>query len=118
MAVVLVVDDEKDLCELSRIGLKCYGVDCEMAYDIATAKQLLAQQDFDLCITDIKLPDGNGLELVKHINAEYSALTVIVATGYANEQLIEQALAAGAKQVVAKPIGMAEIEGFLASDTI
>ena len=62
--LVLIVDDEPDIRELLEITLNRMSIDTRCAKNISRAKALLQEESFDLCLTDMKLPDGNGLELV------------------------------------------------------
>ena len=64
-ARALVVDDEQDILELLRITLTRMGIDCRAAPDLAAARRFLATETFDLCLTDMRLPDGNGIDLVR-----------------------------------------------------
>ena len=78
----LIVDDEPDIRELLEITLGRMNIDTAAAPDLATARQLLEDQMFDLCLTDMHLPDGDGIELVTHIAAERPSLPVAVITAY------------------------------------
>lgn len=64
-ATVLVVDDEVDLCRLMQITLTKMGIKCDVAYTLSQAQGFLQDNNYDFCLTDLKLPDGSGLELVK-----------------------------------------------------
>ena len=70
----LIVDDEPDILDLLSMTLSGMSIDCVTAESIAEAERLLAQQSFDLCFTDMRLPDGDGLELVKKIQVSYPEL--------------------------------------------
>ncbi|MBE0437205.1 MAG: response regulator, partial [Methylomicrobium sp.] len=65
--LTLVVDDEPDIRELLSITLKRMNIDTLCAENVGSARRLLQQHPFDLCLTDMKLPDGNGLELVEYL---------------------------------------------------
>jgi len=104
--LALIVDDEPDICELAEITLNRMGIDTCSAADIASALQLLATKKFDLCITDMNLPDGDGIELVEHIQTNNSNLPVAVITAYGNMQSAVRALKAGAFDFVSKPIDL------------
>lgn len=104
--LALIVDDEPDICELAEITLNRMGIDTCSAADISSALQLLATKDFDLCITDMNLPDGDGIELVEHIQTNNSNLPVAVITAYGNMQSAVRALKAGAFDFVSKPIDL------------
>ena len=65
--LALIVDDEEDLRTLMRLSLMRMGIDCVLAANLAEARQHLKQQRFDICLTDLNLPDGSGLQLVQQI---------------------------------------------------
>lgn len=100
----LIVDDEPDILELLSMTLSNMSIDCMTAETVAEAKRLLAQQPFDLCFTDMRLPDGSGLELVKHIQNYCPQLPVAVVTAYGNMDLAVTALKSGAFDFVSKPV--------------
>ena len=103
---VLIVDDEADLRELVEITLSRMGVKSAAAANLADARALLAAQRFDLCITDMRLPDGNGISLVQHIQQHHPQLPVAVLTAYGNAQAAVESLKAGAFDFVSKPIDL------------
>ena len=71
----LVVDDEVDLCRLMQITLTKMGIKSDVAYTLSQAKAYWQENDYDFCLTDLKLPDGSGLELVKHISGSSTTPT-------------------------------------------
>ena len=73
---VLIVDDEPDIRELLEITLSRMGLVTSAAKDLAQAKSMLESNSFDLCLTDMKLPDGNGIDLVRDIQKGYPELPV------------------------------------------
>jgi two-component system, NtrC family, response regulator PilR len=101
---VLVVDDEADIRELVEITLSRMGLKSEAAATLAQARELLDAHAFDLCITDMRLPDGNGIELVEHIQRIRPELPVAVITAYGSAQAAVESLKAGAFDFVSKPI--------------
>lgn len=103
---VLIVDDEPDLCELAEITLSRMGLNTCSVNDITTALSLLKSESFDLCITDMNLPDGNGIDLVKHIQVHYPNIPVAVITAYGSMELAIKALKAGAFDFVSKPVDL------------
>jgi two-component system response regulator PilR (NtrC family) len=103
---VLIVDDEPDICELAEITLARMGLDTRSANDIGSAHQILDKEKFDLCITDMKLPDGDGISLVEHIQQNYPNTPVAVITAYGNMESAIRALKAGAFDFVAKPVDL------------
>jgi len=104
--LVLIVDDEPDICELAEITLNRMGLQTQSANDISTAKKLLSTDSFDLCLTDMNLPDGCGIDLVKHIQQNHSQTPVAVITAYGNMESAVRALKAGAFDFVSKPIDL------------
>ncbi|MEM7540582.1 MAG: sigma-54 dependent transcriptional regulator [Pseudomonadota bacterium] len=102
----LVVDDEPDIRELLTITLSRMGVDCSTAANLGAAKEVLNEQHFDLCLTDMRLPDGDGLELVAYIAERFPGLPVAVITAHGNMEAAIQALKAGAFDFVTKPVDL------------
>ena len=81
---VLLVDDEKDLCMLMQMSLKRIGIRAEVAYNVTQAKQQLKAHRFDACLTDLNLPDGDGIQLVQHVTEHYPNTPIAVITAYGN----------------------------------
>ncbi len=107
--IALIVDDEADLRTLMRLTLMRMGIDCELAANLSDAYRLLKQKRFDVCLTDLNLPDGRGLELVAHISEHYAQLPVAVITAYGSMDIAIDALKAGAFDFVSKPIELARL---------
>lgn len=114
-AIALIVDDEPDIRELLSMTLERMGVDSCEAETIAEAKQLLESQPFDLCITDMRLPDGNGLELIKEINQNYPAIPVAMLTAHGNMDTAIEALKSGAFDFVNKPVELKTLKTLIQS---
>ncbi|MEK7322524.1 MAG: sigma-54 dependent transcriptional regulator [Pseudomonadota bacterium] len=104
--IALVVDDEPDIRELIEITLGRMNIASAAAEDLAGARALLAGQAFDLCLTDMRLPDGNGIELVEHIQKNYPDTLVAVITAHGNMESAVSALKAGAFDFVSKPVDL------------
>jgi two-component system response regulator PilR (NtrC family) len=102
----LVVDDEPDIRELLEITLLRMGIDTQSAQDLAQAKQLLRNQHFDVCLTDMHLPDGNGIELVRHMQQHHTEIPVAMITAHGNMESAVEALKAGAFDFVSKPVDL------------
>ncbi len=100
----LVIDDEADLCRLMQITLKKMGIHTDIAYDLATARTHLTNNDYDFCLTDLRLPDGSGLELVKEIGQKEQAMPIAVITAHGSMDLAIEALKYGAFDFVNKPL--------------
>ncbi len=99
---ILVVDDEADLRELLEITLVKMGLDVDSAATVAQARTLLARQEYALVLTDMRLPDGLGLELVRDVNALYKSTPIAVVTAYGSADNAVVALKAGAFDYVAR----------------
>ena len=104
--LALIVDDEADIRELLEITLSRMGVKCCAAADLAEARQWLKEKTFDFCITDMRLPDGNGIDLVRLVQSEYSRLPIAVITAHGNAQAAVESLKAGAFDFVSKPVDL------------
>ena len=115
MKNVLVVDDEPDIRELLEITLSRMNLDSYAAANVREAKSLLDKETFDLCLTDMKLPDGTGIELVEYIQAQYSHIPVAVITAFGSMEAAIQALKAGAFDFVSKPIDLKILRGLVDS---
>lgn len=102
-ATALVVDDEVDLCRLMQITLTKMGIKSDVAYDLSQAKAYWQANDYDFCLTDMQLPDGSGLELVKLISNS-SSVPVAVITAHGSMDLAIEALKLGAFDFVNKPL--------------
>ncbi len=103
---VLIVDDEPDIRELLEITLLRMGLDTLSAEDFQSAKALLAEENFELCLTDMKLPDGDGIELVKYIQESNERLPVAVITAHGSMDLAIKAMKFGAFDFVSKPVSL------------
>ena len=114
---VLIVDDEADICELIEITLMRMDIASKSALNITDAKLLLETEHFDLCLTDMHLPDGNGIELVEHVQQNYSDLPIAVITAHGNMESAVNALKAGAFDFVSKPVDIQILRNLVSSAT-
>jgi two-component system response regulator PilR (NtrC family) len=105
----LVVDDEPDICELLTITLGRMDIASRTCGDVASAKKLLGGESFDLCLTDMRLPDGDGLELVEWIQREAPATPVAVITAHGSVETAVRALKLGAFDFVSKPLDLNDL---------
>jgi len=112
---VLIVDDEPDLLELVCLTLERMHVATQTAPDIATAKRLLQEESFDLCLTDMRLPDGNGLDLVAWIQEHHAAVPVAVISAHGNVESAVRALKLGAFDFVSKPLDLGVLRRLVGS---
>lgn len=101
---VLIVDDEADIRRLVEITLGRMGMHTSAADSVLAAKQLLEETRFDVCLTDMQLTDGTGLDLVRHVQDTQSHLPIAVITAYGNQALAVESLKAGAFDFVSKPV--------------
>lgn len=108
--LALIVDDEEDLRILMQMTLQRLGVKCVLAENVDEAKKQLKQHQFHLCLTDLNLPDGNGIELVHYITQHYSGLPTAVISAYGNMDIAIAALKAGAFDFISKPIQQAQLK--------
>lgn len=102
----LVVDDERDIRELLVLTLGRMGLRVDTAADLTSARAQLAQGSYDLCLTDMRLPDGSGQELIAHIAAKYPDTPVAMITAFGNVEAAVNALKAGAFDFVTKPVDL------------
>ena len=114
-ASVLVVDDEPDIRELLELTLVKMGLDVESVGSIAEAKERLKSDRYDLCLTDMRLADGEGLELVRHIAGLGADLPVAVITAHGSTENAVAALKAGAFDYVSKPVGLEQLRALVKS---
>jgi len=103
----LVVDDERDIRELLVMTLGRMGLRCDTASNVGDARSQLAQHRYDLCLTDMRLPDGSGLEVIAEIASKYPNTPVAMITAFGNVEAAVEALKAGAFDFVAKPVDLA-----------
>lgn len=109
----LVVDDERDIRELLVMALGRMGLRTATAATLADARAQLAQDRFDLCLTDMRLPDGSGLDLVAQISAQHPDMPVAMITAYGNVEAAVDALKAGAFDFVSKPVDLPVLRGLV-----
>jgi len=111
----LIVDDEPDIRELLEITLGRMSIDTRAANDLTSAYRLLDEETFDFCLTDMHLPDGNGLDLVRRIGADHPGLPVAVITAFGNMDTAIHALKAGAFDFVQKPVDLEQLRALIDS---
>ena len=109
----LIVDDERDIRELLVLTLGRMGLRISTAANLAEARELLASNPFDLCLTDMRLPDGNGIELVTEIARDHPRTPVAMITAFGSMDLAVEALKAGAFDFVSKPVDINVLRGLV-----
>lgn len=113
--IALIVDDEPDILELLALTLQRMGVESAAATTLQGALALLEQQPFDLCLTDMRLPDGSGLELVRQVVKQQPQLPVAMITAHGNMDLAIEAMKAGAFDFVTKPVELKTLKALIRS---
>ena len=112
--LALVVDDEPDICELLTLTLRRMDVRCHTAANLGEAYRQLRENHYDFCLTDMRLPDGDGLELVQHIQAQCASdLPVAVITAHGNMDTAINALKMGAFDFVSKPVDLERLRSLV-----
>jgi two-component system response regulator PilR (NtrC family) len=109
----LIVDDEPDIRELLEITLGRMDVDTRAVATLGEADECLRQHTYDLCLTDMRLPDGDGLDLVRQLGRDYPSTPVAVITAYGNMDAAVTALKSGAFDFVAKPIELQDLRNLV-----
>ncbi len=102
----LIIDDEPDIRELLELTLGRMSIDTDSAADLGEARALLEDTHYDLCLTDMRLPDGDGLDLVRHLQQHSPETPVAVITAYGSMESAVEALKAGAFDFVSKPVNL------------
>ena len=110
---ILVVDDEPDLLELLELTLSRMGLDTVCAQTVGEAVALLDKEPFDLCLTDMRLPDGEGLRVVEHITQKGLDVPVAVITAFGSAENAVAALKAGAFDYLAKPVALEQLRALV-----
>lgn len=113
--LALIVDDEPDIRELLEITLNRMGISCQCAGTLAQAAALLRQYAFDVCLTDMHLPDGDGLDLIDQIQALPIPLPIAVITAHGNMDTAILAMKKGAFDFVSKPVDLAALRQLIKS---
>lgn len=112
-ARVLVVDDEPDILELIELALLRMGLQVDRASNVHEALQQLTNKTYQLCLTDMRLPDGDGLEVVQYITARNIHVPVAVITAHGNMENAIFALKAGAFDYLAKPVALTQLRALV-----
>lgn len=112
---ILIVDDEPDIRELLEITLGRMKLETRSARNCKEAREWLAKEPFDLCLTDMRLPDGTGMELVQHIQLRHPNVPVAMITAYGSLDTAVTALKAGAFDFLTKPVDLARLRELVGS---
>jgi two-component system response regulator PilR (NtrC family) len=111
----LVVDDEPDICELLAITLERMEINADTCGDVGTAKDRMARHEYQLCLTDMRLPDGDGLELVQWMQTQGLRTPVAVITAHGNVETAVRALKLGAFDFISKPVDLQDLRNLVDS---
>lgn len=112
-ATALIVDDEPDIRELLEITLLRMGVECQSAGNVTEAIQCLMNNSFQVCLTDLRLPDGDGIEIVSWIQKNLPELPVAVFTAHGNMDTAIHAMKAGAFDFISKPVELEQLRSLI-----
>lgn len=112
---VLIIDDEPDIRELLSLTLEQMGLEIVTAAKLSKAHKLLLSEEFDLCLTDMKLPDGNGLDLVEEMQSRKPHLPIAMITAYGNMEIAIEALKKGAFDFISKPLELMRLRNVVQS---
>ena len=112
---ILIVDDEPDLLELLELTLLKMGLDVTRATSVASAREQLLKRKYDLCLTDMKMPDGSGMHVVEFIASRKLDIPVAVMTAYASTENAVAALKAGAFDYLHKPVSLDDLRSLVKS---
>jgi two-component system response regulator PilR (NtrC family) len=111
----LVVDDEPDICELLAITLDRMDIDADTCGDVGSARERLTQRDYQLCLTDMRLPDGDGLELLEWMQSKGLRTPCAVITAHGNVETAVRALKLGAFDFISKPLDLQDLRKLVAT---
>ncbi|HEV8519536.1 MAG TPA: sigma-54 dependent transcriptional regulator [Burkholderiales bacterium] len=112
---ILIVDDEADIRELLSLTLQRMGLDTDCAANEFEATQFMQKHSYDLCLTDMRLPDGDGLRLLEHVSKHYATTPVAVITAHGSAENAVAALKAGAFDYLAKPVSLNQLRALVRS---
>jgi len=104
--IALIIDDEPDIRELLSITLNRMNIDCKTAGDLETAKKLLSKNKFDICLTDMKLPDGDGVQFISYFQEQFPQIPIAIITAHGSIETAIQALKLGAFDFLIKPVDL------------
>ena len=107
--IALIIDDEPDIRELLEITLGRMNLQTRSACNVKEAYEWLARESFDLCLTDMRLPDGTGLDIIQHVQKNYSRTPIAMITAYGCVETATQALKAGAFDFITKPVDLVRL---------
>ncbi|WP_444998284.1 sigma-54-dependent transcriptional regulator [Aliikangiella sp. IMCC44359] len=113
--MALIVDDEPDILQLLGITLMRMGIDTCKAENLSQAYHHLTNTHFDVCLTDMRLPDGDGLELIKYIQKKHPEIPVALITAHGNMEIAIEAMKAGAFDFLSKPVDLHSLKNLVST---
>ena len=111
----LIIDDEPDIRELLEITLSRMDIQCTCVGDVSSAKAALNENEFSICLTDMKLPDGDGVDLVAYVQEHWPSMPIAVITAHGNMETAIQSLKAGAFDFLSKPVDLGLLRTLVSS---
>lgn len=111
----LIIDDEPDILELLEMTLNRMDIKCDTADSVAAATSLIANKNYNLCLTDMRLPDGNGIDLVKLMHQNHPEVPVAVITAHGNMDTAIESMKAGAFDFISKPVELSALRKLVAA---
>lgn len=114
-ATALIIDDEPDIRELLALTVSRMGIDCQVAANLEEARNLLSEYKFSICLTDMRLPDGNGLDFVRYVSTAFPKTPVAVITAHGNMEAAVTAMKNGAYDFVSKPVDIGQLRSLIAT---
>ena len=109
MTKALILDDERDICELIEMSLMGQDITCTSVYTIKAAIKALKEEHYSFIISDIRLPDGDGIDLLAHIQKHYVNTPVCLMTAHGNMDMAVRALRLGAFDFIQKPFDLKQL---------
>ncbi|MBR1375579.1 MAG: sigma 54-interacting transcriptional regulator [Cardiobacteriaceae bacterium] len=109
MSNVLIIDDERDICEMVEMALKSQVSSISSVYCIADAKKIMKDQQFDVVFCDVRLPDGDGLDMLAYINKHFGGTPVCIMTAHGSMDMAIRALKLGASDFINKPFSLKQL---------
>ena len=110
---ILIIDDEPDIRELLAMTVRRMGLDAFCAESLDGARRMLEKRRFDFCLTDMKLPDGTGLQLIEHVQQRHEGMPVAVITAFGSVDLAIESMKAGAFDFLTKPIDLERLRNLV-----
>lgn len=110
---ILIIDDEPDIRQLLTMTIERMGFKAHAVENITNAKLALEKKMYQLCLSDLKLPDGSGLDIVKLIQSEYNQTPVIVITAFGSMDIAVEAMKHGAFDFINKPVDLAKLRALI-----